>query len=106
MRQTRPTRPSSNQNWNTFLKNPSKEVWACDFVTVIDAFFGQFYPFFLLHHSSRRIIQFGVTRHPNEQWITQQLKEATPFGEKPKYLIRDNDTKFGTAFDKLAETVG
>ncbi len=76
------------------------------FVTVTDALFGQLYAFFILQHSSRRIIHFGVTRHPNEEWVTQQLKEATPFGERPKYLIRDNDAKFGKAFDVLAESSG
>jgi putative transposase len=105
MRQARPTRPSS-QNWNTFLRNHSKEVWSCDFVTVTDALFGQLYAFFIIQHSSRRIIHFGVTRYLNEQWVTQQLKEATPFGERPKYLIRDNDAKFGKAFDELAESSG
>lgn len=105
LRHTRPI-PPSNQNWHTFLKNHSKDVWSCDFVTVTDAFFGQLYAFFILQHSSRRIIHFGVTRHPNEEWVTRQLKEATPFGETPKYLIRDNDAKFGTAFDQLAESSG
>jgi putative transposase len=76
-------------------------VWSCDFVTVTDGLFGQLYAFFILQHSTRRIIHFGVTRHPSEQWVTQQLKEASPFGERPKYLIRDNDAKFGTAFDEL-----
>jgi transposase InsO family protein len=105
MQQSRPSRPS-NQNWHTFLKNHSKEVWSCDFVTVTDTFFGQLYAFFILQHSFRRIIHFGVTRHPNDEWVTQQLKEATPFGEKPKYLIRDNDAKFGKAFDELAQSSG
>ncbi len=105
MRQARHTHPS-NQNWTTFLKNHSKDVWSCDFVTVTDAFFGQLYAFFILQHSSRRIIHFGVTRHPNEQWVTQQLKEATPFEARPKYLVRDNDAKFGRAFDQLAESRG
>jgi putative transposase len=81
-------------------------VWSCDFVTVTDGLFGQLYAFFILQHSTRRIIHFGVTRHPSEQWVTQQLKEASPFGERPKYLIRDNDAKFGTAFDELAESSG
>jgi putative transposase len=105
MRQAQPSRPS-NQNWHTFLKNHSKDIWSCDFVTVTDALFGQLYAFFILQHSSRRIIHFGVTRHPNEQWVTQQLKEAPPFGVRPKYLIRDNNAKFGKAFDQLAESRG
>ncbi len=106
MRPERLTRPSSNQNWDTFLKNHSKDVWACNFVTVTDALFGQLYAFFILQHSSRRIIHFGVTRHPNEQWVTQQLKEATPFEQRPKYLIGNNDAQFGRAFDALAESNG
>ncbi len=105
MRQAGSSGPS-NQNWHTFLKNHFKEVWSCDFIAVTDAFFGQLYAFFILQHSSRRIIHFGVTRHPNEQWVIQQLREATPFGARPKYLIRDNDAKFGTAFDELAESSG
>ncbi len=105
MQQARPARPS-NQNWHTFLKNHSKDVWSCDFVTLTDALFGQLYAFFILQHSTRRIIHFGVTCHPNEQWVTQQFREATPFGASPKYLIRDNDAKFGTAFDELTESSG
>jgi putative transposase len=33
-------------------------------------------------------------------------REATPFGEGPKYLIRDNDRKFGDKFDTVADGVG
>jgi putative transposase len=32
------------------------------------------------------------------------LREATAFGEGPKYLIRDNDGKFGTNFARVAQT--
>jgi putative transposase len=32
------------------------------------------------------------------------LREATPYGQAPKYLIRDNDRKFGPCFDRVART--
>src|SRR5207237_134904 len=40
------------------------------------------------------------------QWVAQQLREATPFGNAPKYVIRDNDSKYGTTFDRVAAGVG
>ncbi len=29
------------------------------------------------------------------EWVIQQLREATPFGEQPRYLFRDNDGIYG-----------
>jgi len=43
--------------------------------------------------ASRRIVHVGVTRHPTDAWAAQQLREATPFDQRPTYLIRNNDTK-------------
>jgi putative transposase len=34
------------------------------------------------------------------------LREATPYGQAPKYLIRDNDSKFGSCFARVAATSG
>ena len=32
------------------------------------------------------------------------FREATPYGQAPKYLIRDNDGKFGSCFTRVATT--
>jgi hypothetical protein len=32
------------------------------------------------------------------------IREATAYGVGPKYLIRDNDSKFGVGFARLATT--
>jgi putative transposase len=48
----------------------------------------------------------GVTRSPTDAWVAQQLREATPYGQAPKYLIRDNDSKFGPCFARVATTSG
>jgi putative transposase len=44
----------------------------------------------------------GVTRHPSDARVAQQLREATPFGQAPKLLIRDNDDKYGVRFATMA----
>jgi putative transposase len=102
LKQASPHRPTG-QNWNTFLNNHAKDIWSCDFLPVVDLFFGQVYAFFIVEHSTRQVVHFGVTRHPTDEWTAQQLREATAFGEKPKYLIRDNDRKFGAAFERVAK---
>ena len=96
----------TGQNWKTFLKNHAGDIWSCDFLPITDIFFGQLYAFFLIEHSSRRIIHFGITRHPTDEWTAQQLREATPFGQGPEYLIRDNDRKFGSEFERVANGAG
>jgi putative transposase len=62
------------------LKNHAKDIWACDFLPVIDLWFRPLYLFFIVELASRRIVHFGVTRSPPDAWVAQQLREATPFG--------------------------
>jgi len=45
----------------------------------------------------------GCTKTP---WVAQQLREATPFGQHPTYLIRDNDSTFGPDFARVAAASG
>ncbi|MEO8902608.1 MAG: integrase core domain-containing protein [Polyangiaceae bacterium] len=52
--------------------------------------------------NTKRVVHVGVTRHPTEQWTAQQLRDATPFGEAPRFIIRDRDGKFGSSFDRVA----
>src|SRR5581483_9710312 len=105
LRCVRPPRLPS-QDWNTFLKNHAHDVWACDFLRVINLFFRTVYVFFIIELGSRRVVHFGVTRHPVDAWVAQQLREATPYGVAPQFLIRDNDRKFGSAFSSVAKASG
>jgi putative transposase len=98
-------RPSS-QTWTTFLHNQAQEIWACDFLPVTDLFFRSLFAFFIIELKSRKVIHVAVTRHPTDAWVAQQLREATPFGEAPRFLIRDNDSKFGPLFARVASTSG
>jgi putative transposase len=47
-----------------------------------------------------------VTRHPTDAWVAQQLREATPFDQRPRYLIRDRDSKYGPSFTRVAAASG
>jgi len=90
------------QRWATFLRNHAGDVWACDFLPVTDLLFRPLYAFFIVALGARRVVHVGVTRHPTDAWVAQQLREATPFDQRPRYLIRDNDGKFGAAFTRVA----
>jgi putative transposase len=94
--------PPSKQTWATFLRNHAKDIWAVDFLQTHDLFFRAIFVFVVIELGSRRLLHFGVTRSPNDAWVAQQLREATPFGQGPRFLIRDNDNKFGHAFDRVA----
>ncbi len=96
----------SGQAWSAFLRNHTGEIWACDFLPVTDLLFRPVYAFFVVALGSRRVVHIGVTRHPTDAWVAQQLREATPFDARPRFLIRDNDGKYGPRFDHVATTTG
>jgi len=105
LRQARSPRPSG-QAWATFLRNHAGETWACDFLPVTDLLFRPLYAFFVIALGTRRVVHVGVTRHPTDAWVAQQLQEATPHGERPRFLVRDNDSKYGPAFSRSAAVTG
>jgi len=105
LRGTPPPRPRG-QTWATFLRNHAAATWACDFLPVADALFRPLFAFFIIELATRRVVHVGATRHPTDAWVAQQLREATPFGRCPAYLIRDNDGKFGAAFARVAAASG
>jgi len=105
MRSARGPRPWG-QSWATFLTNHGSQVWVCDFLQTYDIFFRPIFAFFIVELGSRRVVHVGVTRSPSSAWTAQQLREATPFGKGPRFVIRDNDDKFGVDFDRVAKTSG
>ena len=107
LRATRPLRPGGGgQSWATFLRNHAHATWACDFLPVVDLAFRSLFAFFVVELGSRRVVHVGVTRHPTDAWVAQQLREATPFKQRPRFLVRDNDRKYGPAFARVAEASG
>jgi transposase InsO family protein len=99
-------RRKSSQTWATFLKNHAGDIWACDFTVVHDLLFRPLYIFVVMELQSRRIVHTAVTRSPTDDWTAQQLREATPWGKGPRYLICDRDNKYGPLFLKVASATG
>lgn len=82
------------QSWKTFLKNHSTDIWAMDYLVVPTIRFKLLYILIIINHATRKIEHFAVTSNPNSTWLKQQIRNATPYNHKPKYLIHDNDPAF------------
>ena len=102
----RAQRPPPSQSWQTFLAKHRPQLWAADCFTVHTLTFKTLYVFFFVTHARRRIVHFNVTAHPTAPWVWRQLLEATPWGQQPRYLIRDRDRSYGGAFIYKARAIG
>ena len=98
----RPPSPS----WRTFLRLHASEIWAADFFTVQTLPFRTCYVFVLISHDRRRLVHWNVTRHPTQGWVWQQIREATPWGVHPRFLLRDRDRCDGGDFVRRAAAMG
>jgi putative transposase len=91
-------RKPPSQAWRTFVENHVKAMVSVDFFTVPTNTFQVLYVFLVLAHDRRRILDLNVTTHPTAEWPAQQLREAFPFNQCPRYLLRDRDGIFGSEF--------
>jgi transposase InsO family protein len=85
------------QSWRNFLKNHAKGIWAMDFAVVPTLTFKVLYVLFIISHDRRKIEHFAVTEYTSASWVTQQIRNATPYGKSPVYLIHDNEPAFKEA---------
>ena len=99
-------RKPPSQTWRTFLENHSQQLVSIDFFTVPTIRFQVLYVFLVLAHDRRRILHCNVTAHPTAEWTGQQLREAFPFDQPPRYLLRDRDAIFGDAFRGQVRDMG
>jgi len=101
-----PRNPESAKRWQAFLHNHREVIAAMDFFAVPTVAFGLLFGLFVIGHGRRRILHFGVTKHPTSCWVAQQLREAFPFEHGQQYLIFDHDGKFGREVDAAINAVG
>jgi hypothetical protein len=85
---------TESQAWRTFLRNQAKSLWTCDFFVQYTVGLRIFYIFIVMELASRKVIHFHVSDHPTMDWTKQQIRNVC-FMEPPKFLLHDNDGKFG-----------
>ncbi len=99
-------RKPPSQTWRTFLDNHLRDIVGVDFFTMPTATFRILFTFIILRHDRRRVVHFNVTEHPTAEWTAQQIVEAFPDDEAPRFLIRDRDGIYGQYFQTRVANMG
>jgi transposase InsO family protein len=87
----------SGQSWGTFLRNHALHIAAMDLFVVPTIGFIQLDVLVIVRLARRELALINVTRHPTAEWIAQQITEAFPWNDVPRYLVRDQDAIYGAA---------
>jgi len=101
----RPRKPPS-PTWRSFLKNHVKDLVSIDFFVVPTVRFRALFVLVVLLYHRRRVVHFNVTEHPSARWAAQQVVEAFPWDQAPRYLLRDRDGVYGTDFRRRVKNMG
>ena len=87
-------------DWRAFLRMHTAYIAAVDLFVIPTIGFKLLYGLVILRLERRRLVWINVTAYPTAEWIAQQITEAFPWDETPRYLIRDRDTSYGVAVDR------
>jgi hypothetical protein len=79
--------------WQAFLRNYTAHIAGVDLFVVPTIGFKLLYGLVILGLERRRLVWTDVTANPTAEWIAQQITEAFPWDEAPRYLMRDRPLK-------------
>ena len=96
----------SGQSWSTFLRNHAPQIAAMDLFVVPTLGFIPLYALVIVRLARRELALINVTRHPTAEWVAQQITEAFPWNEAPRYLVRDQDAIYGAAVTRRLRAMG
>src|SRR6266511_1639959 len=91
---------------STFLHNHAPHIAAMDLFVVPTIGFNLLYVLVIVRLVRRKLVWINVTPHPTAEWIAQQITEAFPWSEAPRYLIRDQDRIYGAAIARRLRAMG
>src|SRR5947207_369336 len=98
--------PPCGQSWSTFLRNHMPHIAAIDLFLVPTIGFRLLYALVIVRLARRELVWINVTAHPTADWIAQQITEAFPWDEAPRYLIRDRDAVYGSVVTRRLRAMG
>jgi putative transposase len=101
----RPRKPPS-PIWKAFLQNHVKDLVSMDFFVVPTATYQVLFVLVIMAHERRQIMHYNVTEHPTAAWTAQQVVDAFPWDEAPRYLLHDRDRIYGDAFRRRVRHMG
>ena len=96
----------SGQSWRTFLRNHMPHIAAIDLFVVPTIGFRLLYGLVIVRLARRELVWINVTAHPTAHWIAQQITEAFPWDEAPRYLVRDRDAVYGSVVTRRLRAMG
>ena len=101
-------RPHHNGlTWADFLGHYGPFVWARDLLTVTTATLRTCHVLFFIEISTRRIVYWHMSEHPDGNWVAQQFRNLSIVQEQlPRHLIHDRDSKFTAYADDLLHPMG